>query len=234
MSETTTRFAWLVGQDKADLLTTKSVAVFGCGGVGSFAVEALVRSGIGKIIIIDGDEVDITNLNRQNIATYDTVGMRKVDAARERCQAVNKNVEIETYDLMYTHEAYPDFFEKLNVDYVVDAVDMITAKIDIIVECKKYNIPVISSMGMGNKLDPTKIEIVDIAKTSVCPLAKVMRKAMKERRISKVPVVYTTEQALVPKHEGEKRSPGSCAFVPSVAGMAMASYVIRQLLGIDV
>lgn len=234
MSETTVRFEWLVGKEKADLLTTKSVAVFGCGGVGSFAMEALVRSGIGRIVIIDGDDVDVTNLNRQNIATYDTVGMRKVDAARLRCAAVNKDVKVETYDLMYTQENYPNLFDNLNVDYVIDAVDMVKAKIDIIVESKKRSIPVISSMGMGNKLDPTKIEIVDIEKTSVCPLARVMRKEMKKRRIKKLPVVYTTEQAIPIQVDEKTTSPGSCAFVPSVAGLAMASYVIRQLLEINV
>lgn len=234
MSETTVRFAWLVGKEKADLLTTKSVALFGCGGVGSYAMEALVRSGIGRIIIIDGDEVDITNLNRQNIATYDTVGMRKVEAAKIRAAAINKDTKVEVYDLMYTKEAYPDLFDKLDVDYVIDAVDMVTAKIDIITESKARNIPVIASMGMGNKLDPTKIEIADISKTSVCPLARVMRKEMKKRRITKVPVVYTKEEALPVQNDSDSRSPGSCAFVPSVAGLAIASFVIRQLLEIDV
>lgn len=230
MHTTTTRFEWLVGKDKAALLGEKRVLLFGCGGVGSFAMEALVRSGIGHIIIVDGDVVDITNLNRQLVATHDTVGMRKVDAARMRCKAINEKVKVTTEDMFYTEETHPNFFDTYEVDYVIDAVDMVTAKLDIIGESKKRNIPVISSMGMGNKLDPTKIDIVDIAKTTVCPLARVMRRELKKRRITKVPVAFSTEKAIMPQRDEDSKSPGSCGFVPSVAGLAIASYVIRDLL----
>lgn len=227
------RLSWLLGEEATNILANKTVVLFGCGGVGSFAMEALVRSGIGCLIIVDGDDVDPTNINRQLVANYNTVGMRKVDAAKEHCKNFGAYTKIVTYDMMYTKENYPSFFDEIKdlygLDYVIDAVDMVVAKINIIEESKRLDVPVISSMGMGNKLDPTQIEIVDIAKTSVCPLARVMRRELKKRRIRKVPVAYSKEIALKPQSDEADRSPGSCAFVPSVAGLAMAGYVIREL-----
>lgn len=236
MKNTTTRLGWLIGPDNLAILGQKTILLFGCGGVGSFAMEALVRSGIGRIIVVDGDEVDITNMNRQLVAEYDTVGWRKVKAAEKRCQAINKEVEFVGMDMVYTKTAHPEFIanmhEQYHIDFIIDAIDMVTAKINIIEEAKRLNIPVISSMGMGNKLDPTKIDIADISKTRVCPLARVMRKALKERRITKVPVAFSTEEARTPQRDDDSRSPGSCGFVPSVAGLGMTSYVIRQLLNL--
>lgn len=230
MNDVTTRLGWLLGNENLERLGEKSVLLFGCGGVGSFAMESLVRSGIGRLVIVDGDVVDITNMNRQLIATYDTVGMRKVLAAKERCHAINKDVQIEVYDRVYTKAVYPDFIASLQVDYIIDAIDMVTAKIDIISEAKRLGIPVISSMGMGNKIDPTQIRLADITKTTTCSLARVMRRELKKRRISKVPVMYSLEKAREPQRDPALKSPGSCSFVPSVAGLMMTSYVIRDLL----
>lgn len=224
------RLSWLMGEEAVQRISEKTVLLFGCGGVGSFAMEALVRSGIGRLIIVDGDSVAPTNMNRQLIATYDVIGERKVDAARKHCLQCGAFTDIVTVDCMYTLEAYPnlieDLHEKYHIDYCIDAVDLVQAKLDIISEAKRLGIPVIASMGMGNKLDPTKIEITDISKTSVCPLARVVRRELKKRRITKVPVAYSTE---LPRETPEQGSPGSCAFVPSSAGLAIAGYVLCEL-----
>ncbi len=226
-----TRLEWLLGSEKVDSLQKKSVAVFGCGGVGSFAVEAFVRSGIKRIVLIDGDQVSISNLNRQLIATTDTIGKRKVDVTKERVLSINPEVQVETFDIVYTAEAYPDLLEQLQVGFVVDAVDMVTAKLDLIENCQRLEIPIISSMGAGNRVHPELLTLADIYKTHSCPLAKVMRKELRKRHIKKQMVVFSTELPLEPQRgDSIEKSPGSCAFVPSVAGFIIASYVIRTLV----
>ena len=230
MKGMTQRLQWLLGETAIDTLRHSSVALFGCGGVGSFTMEALVRSGIGRIVVIDGDSLEVSNLNRQLIATEATLGMRKIDAAKERCLAINSDILVEGHHIVFTRAAYPHFLEELDIHFVVDAVDMVTAKLDIIEQCKELNIPIISSMGTGNKIDPTKLTISDIKKTHTCPLAKVMRKELKKRRISNVPVVFSTELPRTPdRGTDSSSSPGSTGFVPSVAGLMMASYVVRKL-----
>lgn len=235
----------LIGTDGLDRLAKSTVMVFGVGGVGSFVVEALARSGVGKLIIIDADVVAVSNINRQLPATLDTIGMPKVEVMKERVKSINEECEVIALNKLYLPETREEFFS-YGVDYIVDAIDMVTAKIDLIVEATKRNIPIMSSMGAGNKLDPTRFEITDIYKTSVCPLAKVLRKELKERRVKKLKVVYSKEQPLTPiappkKEESKepvaaggfftkrRQTPGSVAFVPSVAGLIIASEVVKDL-----
>ncbi len=219
----------LIGKENIDKLSNSSVAIFGIGGVGSYVVEALARAGIGSFILVDKDEVDVTNINRQIIATHKTVGFPKVDVAKERILSINPNAKVITYKEFFGKESN-DLFDS-NVNYVVDAVDNVTAKIELVVRANKYNVPIISCMGTGNKLDPTKFEIADIYKTSVCPLAKVMRKELKKRGIDKLKVVYSKEE---PKKinfkEDEKQVPASISFVPSVAGLIIAGEVIKDII----
>lgn len=205
-------------------LQNKKVAVFGLGGVGSYVVEALVRCGIGEIILVDHDKIDITNLNRQLYALHSTIGLNKVDVAKDRCLDINPNLKITTYQQFYL----PDQgMEKIfyDCDFVIDAIDTVKAKIALIENCNKLKIPIISSMGTGNKLDPGSFKIADIYKTSVCPLARVMRKELKNRGIKKCLVLYSSE--LPQKVDGS--TPGSVSFVPSVAGLMIAGYVIKDL-----
>ncbi len=234
----------LIGKDNMDKLSEARVAVFGVGGVGGYVVEALARSGVGHIELIDHDTVAESNLNRQIIATYDTIGRFKVDVMKERILSINPDAEVVAYKCFYLPENKADFdFSKYS--YVVDAVDTVTAKLTIIEEAKKAGIPVISSMGTGNKLNPVMFEVTDISKTSVCPLAKVMRKELKNRGITDVKVVYSKEEALKPmedlgteamdalseqeKLKGRRSTPGSVSFVPSVAGLIIAGEVIKDL-----
>ena len=227
----TQRTARLIGQDKVDLLGQKTVMVFGVGGVGSFAVEALGRAGIGKLILVDADVFDPSNLNRQLGATTQTIGRPKADVMKERLLTINPDIQVETHRMFYLPGDYPDFIAASGADYVVDAVDTVSAKIDVITEAHKAGIPVISSMGAGNKLHPEYFEIADLAKTSVDPLAKVLRRELKKRGIRHVKVVYSKEQPRPVQVEGEVRpSPGSISFVPSVAGLILAGAVIRDLL----
>ncbi|WP_301859654.1 tRNA threonylcarbamoyladenosine dehydratase [uncultured Megasphaera sp.] len=227
----TQRTARLIGQDKVDLLGQKTVMVFGVGGVGSFAVEALGRAGIGKLILVDADVFDPSNLNRQLGATTQTIGRPKADVMKERLLTINPDIQVETHRMFYLPGDYPDFIAASGADYVVDAVDTVSAKIDVITEAHKAGIPVISSMGAGNKLHPEYFEIADLAKTSVDPLAKVLRRELKKRGIRHVKVVYSQEQPRPVQVEGEVRpSPGSISFVPSVAGLILAGAVIRDLL----
>lgn len=227
----TQRTARLIGQDKVDLLGQKAVMVFGVGGVGSFAVEALGRAGIGKLILVDADVFDPSNLNRQLGATTQTIGRPKADVMKERLLTINPDIQVETHRMFYLPGDYPDFIAASGADYVVDAVDTVSAKIDVITEANKAGIPVISSMGAGNKLHPEYFEIADLAKTSVDPLAKVLRRELKKRGIRHVKVVYSKEQPRPVQVEGEVRpSPGSISFVPSVAGLILAGAVIRDLL----
>lgn len=225
-----TRLEWLVGPDKINTLKHTSVALFGVGGVGGGALEALVRAGVGRIVLIDGDSVAPSNLNRQMITTNTSIGRRKVEVAKERALAINPEVIIEARDIMYTDEAYPGFIESLKVDFVIDAIDMVTAKLDVIEICQAKGIPVISSMGGGNRFYPEKLEIADINKTFNDPLARVMRKELRKRGIKKQLVVFSREVPTKPEFRDEGRSPGTCSFVPPVAGFLLAAHVLRTIL----
>ncbi len=231
----------LLGSDAMEKLAGAHVAVFGIGGVGGHAVDALVRSGIGEITIVDSDEVAESNINRQLIATTQSVGRKKVAIMKEHLLDINPEVEIHMHDCFFLPETKGQF-DFSEYDYVIDAVDTVTAKLALVEACQEMGVPIISSMGAGNKLDPTAFEVADIYKTSVCPLAKVMRKELKSRGIKHLKVVYSKEIPLEPKeNEGfvsdEKRSrratPGSIAFVPSVAGLILAGEVVKDLSGVN-
>lgn len=227
----------LLGDDAIKKLSESRVAVFGVGGVGGYAAEALARSGIGTIDLIDSDRVCITNINRQIIATDKTVGKYKVDAAAERIREINPNAVVNLYRIFYLPETAEEFDFTL-YDYIIDAVDTVTAKLELAVRAYEASTPIISSMGAGNKLDPTAFEVADIYKTSVCPLARVMRRELKKRGIPSLKVVYSKEEALKPLADdtgdsAKRQTPGSVAFVPSVAGLICAGEVIRDLCGIE-
>lgn len=230
MKEEFTRTAMLIGKENVEKLSAVRVAVFGIGGVGGYVAEALARSGVGKLDLIDNDTVNITNINRQIIATHDTLGRYKTEVMKERILSINPDAEVKVYNTFYLPENSAEF-DFTEYDYIVDAVDTVTAKIEIIVNAKKLDIPVISSMGTGNKLDPTCFEISDIYKTSVCPLAKVMRHELKKRGIDRLKVLYSREEPIKqPRTDGEKSTPASIAFVPSVAGLIIAGEVIKELI----
>ena len=226
----------IIGRDAINKLHNSKVAVFGIGGVGSFVVESLVRAGVGKFVLVDKDEVDITNINRQIIATHNTIGKAKVEVAKERILEINPKAEVEIYKEFFLPET--EGILDNSIDYVVDCVDTVTAKIELVVRTNKLNIPIISAMGTGNKLDPTKFEVADIYKTSVCPLAKVMRKELKARNINELKVVYSKEEPIKHKEQskeklyGTKQTPGSISFVPSVAGLIIAGEVIKDLINL--
>lgn len=205
-------------------LEASRVAVFGIGGVGGHAVEALARGGIGALDLIDNDKVCMTNLNRQIVATMDTMGRYKVEAMKERILSINPNAEVTVHPCFFLPENAGEFDFSL-YDYVIDAVDTVTAKIEIVLRAQERGIPVISCMGTGNKLDPLRLEVADLYETSVCPLAKVMRRELRKRNIEKLKVVYSREE---PLYRG--RVPGSTSFVPSVAGLIIASEVIKDLV----
>ena len=233
MSNQFSRTELLIGKEAIEKLNKSKVAIFGIGGVGSFVVEGLVRAGVGSFILIDHDTVSETNLNRQIIATTKTIGMSKVEVAKTRILEINPNAKVEVIKEFFM----PDSNEILNdsIDYIVDAVDTVTAKLELVQRANKLNIPIISSMGTGNKLDATKFEITDIYKTSVCPLAKVMRKELKQRGIKKLKVLYSKEEPIRLKEieiikENKKQVPGSISFVPSVAGLIIAGEVIKDLI----
>ena len=238
----------LIGKQGGQKLQNAKVAIFGIGGVGSFVVEGLVRAGVGNFILVDDDKICLTNLNRQIIAIRKTVGKPKVEVAKERILEINPNANIETYQEFFM----PDSKEILDesVSYVVDAVDTVTAKIELVVRANKLKIPMISSMGTGNKLDPTRFEVTDIYKTSICPLAKVMRKELRARGIKELKVVYSKEEPIKPdetlecscktgcmrppetvrKCTSRNQVPGSISFVPSVAGLIIAGEVIKDIV----
>ena len=226
MTEMFSRTKMLLGENAVELLQTKKVIVFGIGGVGGYVVEALVRSGVENFVLVDNDEVCESNLNRQIIATLDTIGKDKVDVMEERILSINPKAVVEKRKCFYLPENAADF-DFTRYDYIVDAVDTVTAKIDIIVRAAEAKVPVISAMGAGNKLDPTRFEVTDIYKTSVCPLAKVMRHELKKRGVKKCKVVYSKEEPV--KSANGERLPGSVAFVPSVAGLIIAGEVIKDL-----
>lgn len=221
----------LLGEEGIAKLKNARVAVFGIGGVGSFATEALARSGIGHLSLIDGDVVSLTNINRQLIATQKSIGEQKTELMKERIYSILPETIVESHPVFFTKEN-KDFIDFSSYDYIVDAIDMITSKIMIIEEAKKANVPVISCMGTGNKFDPSQFEVADISKTSVCPLAKVMRKELKDRKIRGVKVVYSKEIPRKPAESmetGKRQIPGSLSFVPPVAGMILAGEVIRHI-----
>jgi len=252
MQRAFTRFEMLVGTDALGKLAQSRVAVFGVGGVGSFAVEGLARGGVGKFILVDDDYVCITNLNRQIHAARSTVGRPKVDVMKERILDINPEAKVETYQLFYLPETAGGLFDG-RIDYVIDAIDTVAAKLDIVMQAKRRGIPVISSMGMANKLDPSKIIVTDISKTTTDPLAKVMRKELRARGVTSLKVVFSPEVPVEPmavnqaasedvctcpkcrgdKPETKRRIPGSASFVPPVAGLMIAGEVIRDLAGIS-
>ena len=227
----------LIGRQALEKLKASRVAVFGVGGVGGYAVEALVRSGIGAIDIIDNDEVALSNLNRQIIATRDTVGRLKVDAAEERIKSINPDCVVTKHPVFYTPDT-ADGFNFGDYDYVVDAIDTVAGKIELVMQAQSAGVPIISSMGAGNKMNPADFEVADIYKTSVCPLAKVMRRELKKRGIKKLKVVYSKEEAITPEISEQARSeapsrravPGSNAFVPATAGLIIAGEVIKDII----
>ena len=234
MTHQFSRFELLIGKEKLNILKDKKVLVFGLGGVGGNVCDALVRSGIGHFTIVDPDKVDITNINRQYIATSETVGQYKVDVMEKHLKSVNPEVEVRKHILFYLPENSNEInFEEY--DYVIDAIDTVKAKLDIIEKCKAINVPVISALGCGNKMDPTKLEVSDISKTSYDPLAKVMRRELRNRGINHLKVVYSKETPIEHVETSEeissKRSiPGSSPFVPPVAGIIIASEVIKDLI----
>ncbi|MHC1723261.1 MAG: ThiF family adenylyltransferase [Aminipila sp.] len=221
----------LLGSEALNKLSHSKVAVFGIGGVGGYVVEALARSGIGTIDIIDKDDVSVSNINRQLIATTKTVGMPKVQVMKDRIHDINPDIIVNAYQCFYLPET-ADQFNFINYDYIVDAVDTVTAKIELVMNAESAGVPIISSMGAGNKLEPAMFEVSDIYKTSVCPLAKVMRKELKQRGIKKLKVVYSKEQPIIisKPEPGEKSVPGSISFVPSVVGLIIAGEVIKDIL----
>ena len=219
----------LLGAEAIERLSRCHVAVFGIGGVGGHAAEAMVRSGVGALDIVDGDDVALSNINRQMIALHSTLGMPKTKAAAERFLDINPNLKLRCFQLRLSEDT-ADKFDFSGYDYVIDAIDDVRAKVLLAVKCKEAQTPLISSMGAGNKIDPTKFQVADIYKTSVCPLARVMRRELKLRGIERLKVVYSTELPHAPTKENERVVPASCAFVPSVAGLIIASEVVKDLI----
>lgn len=238
----------LIGTEGLNKLKDSKIAVFGIGGVGTFTVEALARSGVGKFVLVDDDDICLTNINRQIHALRSTVGKAKVEVMKSRILDINPKAEVVTFKELYNSES-ADRLLADDYDYVVDAIDMVSSKLDLVERCKKRNISIISCMGAGNKLDPTRLEVSDIYKTSVCPLAKVMRKELRKRGIKDLKVVYSKEEPITPleidssnckvscicpnkdrtcavKHQ----IPGSVSFVPSVAGLIIAAEIVRELI----
>ena len=242
MNEQFSRTERLLGTAAMEKLKSSRVAVFGIGGVGGFAVEALVRAGIGAIDLIDNDTVALSNLNRQIIATHDTVGRPKTEVMAERIARISPDTRVRVFQTFYLPEN-ADQFDFTDYDYVIDAIDTVTGKIGLVMQAAAAGTPIISSMGTGNKLDPTALEVSDIYRTSVCPLAKVMRTELKKRGIRSLKVVYSRELPMTPAPEespetgaspgaGKKRAPASISFVPSAAGLILAGEVIKDLTGI--
>lgn len=247
MLGTFSRTELLLGADGMDKLAKSKVAIFGVGGVGSFVAEGLARSGVGKIVLIDDDLICLTNVNRQIHATTKTVGKSKVEMMKQRILEINPSAQVSTIQKFYLPDNAEEFIGE-DYDYIVDAVDTVTAKIDLVIKAKEKNIPIISSMGAGNKLDPTAFMVADIYKTSVCPLAKVMRKELKARRVDSLKVVYSKEipvklagpggcgsQCICPPGSARncdmrRAVPGSVSFVPSVVGLIIAGEVIKDLI----
>ena len=233
MDEKFSRTEMLIGNDGMEKLKDAKVAIFGLGGVGSFVCEGLARSGVGNFILVDYDKIDESNINRQLIANVNTIGKHKVDVMKERILEINPDANVETYKEFYMADCEIDIITE-DLSYAVDCVDTIMAKIAIICKCDEINVPVISSMGTGNKLDPTMFEVADIYETSVCPLAKIMKKDLRKRNIEKLKVVYSQEHAINtndhPINQGLKfKVKGSVSFVPYVAGLIIAGEVIKDI-----
>ncbi len=233
------RTALIFGEENVEKLKSARVAVFGVGGVGGYTVEALARTGIGTLDIIDNDKVCLSNINRQIIATHKSIGQYKVDVAKERIHDINPDAVVNAYKTFYMPDT-KDMFDFSKYDYVVDAIDTVTGKIQLVMQAKEAGVPIISSMGAGNKINPAMFEVTDIYKTSVCPLAKVMRYELKRRGVKKLKVVYSKEKPLSPAvktmdedaSSGSRRAvPGSNAFVPSTVGLIIASEVVKDILG---
>lgn len=222
------RTEMLLGRENLIRLSNTRVAVFGIGGVGGYTVEALVRSGIGELDMFDGDIIETTNLNRQIIATHKTLGMPKTQAAARRARDINPNIRINEHNIFFSGENSQQF-DFTVYDYVVDAIDRVSDKLEIIEKAKAAGVPVISCMGTGNKIDPTALEVCDIYSTSICPLAKVMRHELRKRGIKELKVVCSKEKPIRPVSGQKDRVPGSFPFVPAAAGMIIASAVIRDL-----
>ncbi|MCI5903168.1 MAG: tRNA threonylcarbamoyladenosine dehydratase [Blautia sp.] len=228
------RMEMLLGKENTDRLSRARIAVFGIGGVGGYVVEALARCGVGSLTLVDHDTVSVTNINRQLLALRSTVGMSKVQLAKERVHDIDDGILVHTYETFYNQDT-EKMFDFHSFDYVVDAIDTVTSKLLIIENAKAAGVPVISCMGTGNKLDPSRFEIADISKTSVCPLAKVMRSELRKKGIRKVKVLFSKEKPLKVPDQGERKGmtdrpvPGSIAFVPSVAGLMIAGEVVRDL-----
>ena len=239
------RTEMLIGREGLDILAASKVAVFGIGGVGSFAVEALARAGVGTLVLVDYDDVCITNINRQIHAATGTVGRAKVEVMQERILDINPEARVTALKMLYNSDSASVLLKK-DYDYVIDAIDMVTAKLDLITRCVSMGIPIISSMGAGNKLDPTLFKVADIYETNICPLAKVIRKELRKRNIDALKVVYSVESPIPTrinskderaeegscgkKGEAGKNVPGSISFVPSAAGLILASEVVKDLL----
>lgn len=230
MSDRFSRTELLLGEEAMNKLQQAHVAVFGIGGVGGYVVEALARCGVGKLDLIDNDKVCLSNINRQIIATEDTLDKYKVDVMKDRILSINPNAEVNTYKCFYL----PDNAHQFNFtrySYVADAIDTVTAKIELVMQAQKAGVPIISSMGTGNKLNPTALEIADIYETSVCPLAKVMRRELRKRGIENLKVLYSKEEPI--KHAQGHLIPGSTSFVPSAAGLIIASEIVKDITGIE-
>lgn len=231
------RTSLIYGEDAIENLRKSKVAVFGIGGVGGYVIEALGRSGVGNIDIFDNDDICLTNLNRQIIATYNTIGKSKVEVAKSRLLEINKEINVNAYKVFYLPEN-SEQYDFSNYDYIVDAVDTVSAKIELVLQANKHETPIISSMGTGNKVHPQLLEVDDIYKTSICPLARVMRRELKKRNIKSLKVVYSKEMPIVPKINlkeletncSKKQIPGSTAFVPATAGLIIASEVVNYLV----
>lgn len=221
----------LIGKNAVDKLKKLKVAIFGIGGVGSFTCESLARTGVGNFVLVDNDVISISNINRQIHANHNTIGQYKVDIMRKRILLINPKAKVEIYKCFYMPNCKEQILDS-SFDYIVDAIDTVTAKIELVTIANTLGVPIISSMGTGNKLDPTKIEISDIYKTSVCPLAKVMRKELRKKGIKNLKVVYSKEEPvkLVTQIASKKRVPGSISFVPSVAGLIIAGEVIKDII----
>ena len=241
----------LIGKEGIKSLQNAKVAIFGLGGVGSFVMEGLVRAGVGNFVLVDDDKICLTNLNRQIIATRKTIGKYKVEVAKERILEINPKANVEIFQEFYMPGSESNILTK-DLTYVVDCIDTVTAKIELVQNCKDLGIPIISAMGTGNKLDPSRFEITDIYKTSICPLAKVMRKELRKRNIDNLKVIYSKEEPIKPDDNSESsckkncicppgtdrkctirnQVPGSISFVPSVAGLMIAGEIVREIVGI--
>lgn len=236
MIEQFSRTQLLLGEEAMEKLRNARVAVFGIGGVGGYTVEALARSGVGQLDLIDSDTVSVSNINRQILATHSTVGRLKVDVAKDRILDINPNCVVRTYPCFYLPDT-ADQFDFSAYDYIVDAIDTVTGKLQLVQQAHAAGTPIICSMGTGNKLDPSAFQVADISKTSVCPLARIIRKELKKRGINHVKVVYSQEDALTPvgaeeemKLLGKRQIPGSVSFVPGAAGLILAGEVIKDLI----